>query len=170
MAAEEHGSMDGNIRKIGDFIKGIDFAMLTTLTENGHLQSRPMATQDVDFNGDIYFFTYDNSKKAEQVTQDQRVNLAYSQPNKQNYLSVSGTAVIVHDPDKMKELWQPQLKAWFPQGLDTPHIVLLKVSVESAELWDAPSSLVSHVMGLVKSTLTGKPPSVGDNETLIVSQ
>ena len=50
----------------------------------------------------------------------------------------------------------------------SPHITLLKVITESAEYWDAPSSPVAHAIGLVKSTLTGQPASVGDNETLQV--
>ena len=152
---EAQSSMDGNIKKIGDLIKDIDFAMLTTTDENGKLQSRPMQTQKVEFNGDIYFFTYDNSRKAQQVARHPQVNLAYAAPNKQDYISIAGVAEISHDKEKMKELWQPQLKAWFPQELDTPNIVLLKISVESAEFWDAPSSTIAHAIGLVKSTLTG---------------
>ena len=169
MAADEtQGNPSGNIKKIGEFIKGIDFAMLTTTDENGALQSRPMQTQQIDFDGDIYFFTYDNSKKAQHIARNSRVNLAYSAPSKSDYLSLSGTAEIMHDTEKMKELWHTQLKAWFPQELETPHIALLKVSAESAELWDAPSSPISHAIGLVKSAVTGKPAKVGDNETLQV--
>lgn len=163
---ESQHSMNGNIKKIGDLIKEIGFAMLTTTDENGKLQSRPMHTQQVAFDGDVYFFTYDNSEKAQQIQRHPQVNLAYAAPNKNDYLSLAGTATIIHDKDKMKELWQPQLKAWFPEELDTPHIALLKVSSESAEFWDAPSSTVAHVVGLVKSALTGQPANIGDNETL----
>ncbi len=62
----------------------------------------------------------------------------------------------------MAELWQPQLKAWFPQGLETPGITLIKVEVSTAEYWDAPSSTISHAIGLIKSTLTGTAQPTGD--------
>ena len=39
-----------------ELIKDVDTAMLTTVTEEG-LVSRPMKTQDVEFDGDLWFFS-----------------------------------------------------------------------------------------------------------------
>lgn len=162
-AAHDH---DGNIKKIGELTKDIEFAMLTTIDENGDLQSRPMQQQKLEFDGDAYFFTYDDSNKAKQVQQNPRVNLAYSSPGKDDYISLAGRGEITHDRQKMEELWQPQLKAWFPDGLETANIALLKVSVTSAEYWDSPSSTIAHAIGLIKNTVTGQAQPVGDNITI----
>lgn len=70
----------------------------------------------------------------------------------------------------MRELWQPPLKAWFPQGLDTPGIALIKVEATEAEIWDAPASTAAHILGLIKSQVTSKPQNVGDNEVLQLPQ
>ena len=84
---------------------------------------------------------------------------------KQSYVSLTGTAEIVRDRQKLEELWQPQLKAWFPKELDEPDIALLKVNVEKAEYWDSPSSIVANAISLVKAVTTGKPASnVGEHE------
>ena len=157
---------DGNVKKIRDLIKEIEFAMLTTTDENNQLQSRPMHTQKVEFDGDIYFFSYSDSNKAEHINRNPNVNLAYSSPNNQTYISLNGSAEISKDRQKMEELWQPQLKAWFPDELQTPNIALVKVHIRSAEYWDAPSSTVSHIVGLVQSTVTGKPANVGEDVTV----
>ena len=156
----------GNIKKIGEFIMDIDFTMLTTIDETGNLQSRPMSTQKIEFDGDVYFFTYEDSNKVRHIKSNPRANLAYSAPDQQTYVSLKGTAETSRDRRKMEELWSPPLKAWFPDGLETPGITLIKVAVETAEYWDSHSSVVAHAIGLVKSTVTGKPENVGDNLTL----
>jgi general stress protein 26 len=163
---EAERSRDGNTAKIGEFIKDIDFTMMTTVDEAGELQSRPMSTQKAEFDGDVYFFTFDDSSKIKHIKANPRVNLAYSQPEKMNFVSLKGDAEISKDRAKMEELWSPELKAWFPEGLNTPGITLIKVSVKSAEYWDSPSSFVAHIVGLVKSTLTGKSPQAGDDVTV----
>ena len=62
----------------------------------------------------------------------------------------------VTDRGKMKELWSPLHKAWFPKGLDDPNIELLRIDVDRAEYWDAPSSAVVQLFGFAKAMLTGK--------------
>ena len=80
-------------------------------------------------------------------------------------MSLSGTAEISHDKKKMEEVWNPFYKAWFPKGLDEPHIALLKVTVDRAEYWDSPNGAIVRVVGLDKALLTGqKADNVGTHE------
>ncbi len=168
MSETTHSSED--IQKIAELIKGIDFGMLTTIDEAGHLHSRPMSTNgEVEFNGDLWFFTSSTSHKVYEIERKPQVNVSFASPKDQNYVSLSGTAELVLDKEKMAELWQPQLKAWFPQELDTPDIALLKVNVETAEYWDAPSSFVAHAIGLVKATVTGQRAPQGENKTVALA-
>ncbi len=155
------------LKKLRELIKDIEIGMLTTVDEDGTLHSRPMSTnKDVEFNGDLWFFIYASSHKATEVGQHQQVNVSFSHPEKQRYVSISGKGQIVRDRQKMQELWKPQLKAWFPKELDEPDIGLLKVNVEKAEYWDTPSSLVAHTIALVKAVTTGSTGNVGENEKL----
>ena len=74
------------------------------------------------------------------------VNVAYADPEDQTYVSVSGTARLVKDKAKLKELWSPIYKTWFPQGLRDPDVTLLKVDVTEAEYWDSPGNVISSIM------------------------
>ncbi len=156
---------DEAIKKLKDLVEGIDFCMLTTL-DGGYLRSRPMSTQQFEFDGDLWFFTSDNTHKMDEINADDRVNVAYSKPDDNCYVSVSGSAEMVKDRTKIEELWSPILKAWFPEGLDDPHLCLLKVSVEQAEYWDAPSSKIVQLVGFVKALATGQEADYGENEKL----
>jgi general stress protein 26 len=157
-----------SMKKLGELIRGIRVAMLTTIDEQGHLHSRPMATQDTDFDGTLWFFTRAHSPKVGEIDREHRVNVAYADAHTQHYVSVSGTARLVRDPARNKELWSPILKAWFPDGLDDPTLALLRVDVERAEYWDSPSSAVVKLVGFVKALATGTPYEPGEHEKVTV--
>lgn len=158
------------VKKLGEMIADIDFAMMTTVEEDGTLRSRPMSTQQVEFDGDLWFFTRESAPKVEEVERDRRVNLSYADPKDQRYVSVSGQAQVVRDRQKIEELWNPMLKAWFPKGLEDPDIALLLVKVEQAEYWDSPSSTMMHILGFVKALATGQSYEPGEHKKLDLSR
>lgn len=153
------------INKIKELTEGIDFCMLTTM-DGGYLRSRPMSTQKFEFDGDLWFLTSDDTHKVEDIGKDDRVNVSYAAPDENKYLSISGRAEISKDRAKIDELWSPVHKAWFPEGKDDPHLCLLKVSVEEAEYWDAPSSKIVQLVGFVKALATGQEADYGENKKI----
>jgi len=158
------------IEKFTDLIGDIRFAMLTTVGPDGSLRSRPMATLKTDFDGDLWFFTADDSPKVEEIIEEHHVGLAYANPSSQKYVSVSGLASVVHDRERAKELWTPAAKAWFPAGVDDPHLGLLRVRVQTIEYWDSPSSKMVQLYGFAKAVLTGKPlEKAGDHKRVEVT-
>lgn len=156
--------------KLAEMIQDIDFAMMTTEGSDGSLYSRPMSTQEIDaknFDGKLYFFARKDSPKMHEIEEHHRVNLAYSHPAKQKYVSVAGTAVITTDRQKMKELWKPAYKAWFPEGLEDAQLCLIEVTAQSAEYWNSPSSKLVQAFGFVKAAITGRPvKNAGQNEQI----
>src|SRR5215203_124267 len=156
-----HHNREESIKKIQELTEGIDFCMLTSI-DGGVLRSRPMSTQQFEFDGDLWFFTNDNSHKVDEIEKDNRVCVAYSKPDDNVYLSVSGRAEMVKDRAKIEELWNPVHKAWFPEGIDDPHLSLLKISVEEAEYWDSPNSKLVQIAGFVKALVTGQEADGGD--------
>jgi general stress protein 26 len=155
-----------DMKRLGELIKDIEFAMLTTEDDDGTLRSRPMGTVQSEFDGTLYYFTYGTSHKVLEVKQHHQVNLSYARPDKQQYVSLSGTASLSRDRQKMEELWNPALKAWFPKGLDEPDIALLRVEVTKAEYWDSPPSGVVHAIGLLKAVVTGEKYKGGEDKQL----
>jgi general stress protein 26 len=155
------------IEKLRELIKDIDIAMLTTVDEDGSLRSRPMGTQEAEFDGDLWFFTSLTTGTAIEIQLDNRVNVSYASGH-DRFVSVSGTASLVNDRAKMQELWSPIYKAYFPGGLDDPNLRLIKVDVHKAEYWDTPGGLIATVIGFAKG-LAGQDPDTGENEKLRLS-
>lgn len=151
-----------SIEKLKKLTEGIDFCMMTTIN-GGQLRSRPMSTQEMDESGDLWFFTSDQTHKVDEIEKDNRVNLAYSKPDDNTYVSIAGSGAISKDRAKIEELWNPILKAWFPKGLDDPTLCLMKVTVEEAEYWDSPNSTIVQIVGFVKALATGERAKGGDH-------
>ena len=123
--------------------------MVTTSACDGSLHSRPLATLEVEFAGALWFFTRAAASQAEDVKHTGRVNVSYVGPSGARYASVTGTAEIVRDRARARELWKPEYATWFPGGAEDPDLALLKVNVEKVEYWDSPLNSVARLVEFV---------------------
>lgn len=149
------------LETLRELIKDIDTAMLTTVSEDG-LVSRPMKTQEVEFDGDLWFFTKKETDKYEEIMHDQDVNVAYAG---KSYVSVRGRAEIVQDLNKKKEMWNKVLEKIMQTSYDDPNVVLIKVEAEAAEYWET-GNFTKKVAFLYKRMTGQSSRSTDTNETI----
>ena len=144
------------VKKIREIAKDANICMFVTDLSSLPLSGRPMATQEVDEGGNIWFMSDTNSDKNRDIENDDRVQLFYSHTGNYEYLSVFGRAEIVHDRNKIEELWTEMAKTWFEDGKDDPDISLIKVIPEDAYYWDTKNnklvSLLKFAMGAIGIT------------------
>jgi len=144
-------------RHIADLISDAQVAMLTTTTREGRHLARPMAVQEVEFDGDLWFFADEDSAKVAHLTASPEVGVSFADPKHHSWTSITGRAYVVHDQAKAEQLYIPTLKAWFPDGLQTPGLVLIKVEADTAEYWEGPTSTTSFALGSLRAAITGNP-------------
>lgn len=120
----------------------LDFAMLNTISSNGALSGRPMSNNgDVDYQGDSYFFAYSESRKVAEIRANRRVGLTYTGAagllgGPPVFIDVAGTALLIDDKARFAEHWTKELDRYFPDGIDTPNMVLIHVRAETIRYWD----------------------------------
>ena len=168
--SNETRSRDEILGTIQDLIKDIRIAMLTTASEDGRVYSRPMATQETRFQGELWFLTRQDSGKVDEIRHNAHVNVAYSDPKESTFISLSGRAQLSKDRQKIHELWNPLYKAWFPIGEEDPEITVIKVVVEDAEYWSAPSSAIVRNFRMLKASITGDGSQVGEHEHVALNR
>lgn len=156
------------ITKIWNMIREIKIAMLTTAAGDG-LRSRPMATQELEFDGDLWFLSKQQSGTVEEITQGSNVGLIYVDSNAHSYVALSGRAELIQDRARIYELWKPMHAAWFPQGKDDPEIVAIKVTVDEAEYWDAHDNALVRTYHLLKAALTNGEVKAGEHEKIVLA-
>ena len=101
------------------------------------------------------------SEHADLIRAEKRVNLAFSDGS--TWLSVAGHGDVRQDRDRVEELWNPMVEAWFPEGKDSPPVALLFVESDSAEYWDTPGGRVASVFAFAKAKVKGERPDVGES-------
>ncbi|XTZ18366.1 pyridoxamine 5'-phosphate oxidase family protein [Micromonospora echinospora] len=152
--------------RVTELIRAARVCMLTTIAVDGRQVSRPMVLQEVEFDGDLWFFTRADSAKIRQIRVNPEVNAAFGDQRRNTWISVSGTAREENDRAYVERLWHPALRVWFPAGPDTPGLTLIRLHASSAEYWDSPGSTMVNLLGVARAAVTGRPPRPGENRAV----
>jgi general stress protein 26 len=144
--------------KLWGLVKKYRYAMLTTQEAGEALRSRPMTTIEREYDGTLWFFAAADSTAATALGDHPQICLTYSNTDNFDFVTVSGSAEVITDVARKKALWQPAVQAWFPQGPDSAHNVLIKVTPEQAEYWDSKSNKLVQLFSIAKALATGTTP------------
>jgi general stress protein 26 len=156
------------IDKMYEQIEDMEIAMLTTRRPDGHLSSRAMATQKRAGGADLWFVAAEGTHKLEEIAFDPHVNVSYYKDRTREWVSVSGVATLSRDRQKIRELYAPDWKAWFPDEgdprhgtPDDPRMVLIGVDVHAAVFLEVDKPQPVVLYEVVKGWLTGSDPDIG---------
>lgn len=130
--------MNDDIDRVWDAIEDLRTGMLTTEGANG-LESRPMSAHVERETSSLWFITRLDSDKTSEIANDAHVNVAFAGSSK--WVSVTGTARVVRDAVKAKQLWSPFAEAWMPEGPEAATTGLIQVRASNATLWDEPGKI-----------------------------
>ena len=168
--AQEHHNLSGDeaCEKIGTLVKGIHICMMNTAAKDGTIDSRPMAVQDVPFDGSFWFLTRESSEKVDEIEADRHVTLTFAEPSDHKYVTLKGRASVSVDHAKVHELWNPMYKAWFPKGPEDPEIAVLHVKVTDGDYWEASGSKLVFFAKYAIAAATGGSVSVGESGHITV--
>lgn len=144
------------IDKLTKLVKAADICMFATNLSSYPVSVRPMSTQDVDDEGMLWFFSQASSNKNAELQADNRVQLFYSNMGSSEYLSISGTATILQDAQKAKELWSVWVKTWFTEGPNDPDLTLIKVQPEEGYYWDTKNNKMVSLLKIMTGAIIGK--------------
>jgi general stress protein 26 len=139
--------------------------MVTIRSDDDRLGSRPMLLERLESNGSLTFLTHLSSDKVREIARDPQVNVAFVSDKGDRYVSVSGVATAIRDPERMKVLWKPTYRAWFPGGPDDPDGAIFSVRIEVIDSWDVPTSRLVRVWCAVKALATGQVVEAGEHRT-----
>jgi general stress protein 26 len=152
-------SMAGDLVELTRIIRDIRIALLTTVGREGQFHTRPVQTLKVDADATLWFFTDWTSPKVTELHDDVRVSLGYADPAKNVYVALSGEGSLLRDPQKARELWSIEQRAYYPKGPEDERLALLRVTPLHAEYWIAPGR-ASYILAAARAGVTGTPAGV----------
>ena len=124
------------IHKMAELIKVAETCFFCTSAPNGEIDARPMAVQQVDEQGNLWFLSAEDSHKNEELKANPKVRLFFQGSPHSDFLHLEGTATISRDKAKIDELWKFVLKTWFTEGKDDPRITVIKIAPSHGYYWD----------------------------------
>lgn len=152
------------IAKVAELTKKARIAILTTTDASGALVSRPLAMQNTEFDGQLWFFTADPSPKVDDIREHPSVNVAFEAGN--GWVSVAGTASVSRDQAKIDELWNKFAEAWFEKGREDPAVALIRVDADTVEYWAPDEPRAVTLLKMVGAMVTGGTPDVPESKTI----
>lgn len=123
--------------------------VMVGLTET-HQHSEPLTAQlDKDLVDTLFFFVgKDNRLIGGGAAMAQFVSKGHD-----FFACLSGTITESNDPAMIDKLWNKQVEAWFPGGKSDPNLALIRLDIDSAELWETDISLSGRLKMLVGGTI-----------------
>jgi general stress protein 26 len=134
--------MPRTLADLAEKMRDIDFTLLSTRAQDGSIGARPMSNnRDVDYDGDSWFFTCDDTRMVADIARDPNVGLTLQGKAgmlglRPFFVAVEGKAELIRDKAAFADHWTKDLEGWFKQGVDTPGLVLIKVHAERIHYWD----------------------------------
>ena len=157
--------------RLYELIEDIEVALLTTRRADGSLVSRPMATQRRADGAHFWFVAAGASRKVREIAADSNVNLSYHKERTREWISVSGRARVSRDRAKIRELYEPTWKVWFPErgakedgGPEDPRMVLIAVDARAAHFMTAEKATPTVLFEAVRTRTAGERANVGELE------
>jgi general stress protein 26 len=154
-----------DLTHLGECLKDHRVAMLTMNEAPDGLCSRPMTPLEMDTHGAIWIMTSRAALGPLFAQGAESVNLSFANASSSDYVSVAGKAEQVDDADRKQTLWTAAARPWF-SGPDDPDLTLLRIAPRRAEVWDGPSSVVTRVLAMTASVLTGREVGLGHKEVI----
>ena len=149
-----------NQEKLWDLMKPMKVAMLVT-EDKDFLRARPMELVQDEFDGKLYFYTDKDDEKNSEIKENAKVCVIFSDLENNQYISISGKAVVESKSDLIDKYWSPFVAAWFPNGQDQASII--EIDCQRAEYWDSTSSQMKVLYEVAMANLTKSKPHLGEN-------
>jgi general stress protein 26 len=147
--------MTRTLSELSEKMRDIDFTVLSTRTSGGAIAARPMSNnREVDYDGDAWFFAEETTRMVADIEADPRVGLSYQGTSgflgmRPFFLAVEGRASLVRDKGLLAEHWTKGLERWWPDGVETPGLLLIRVSGERVHYWDGEDEGELEIAGQV---------------------
>ncbi len=133
------------VEKLRTSAAAANVCILITTDAEGNRHNRPMDATRFDDEGNCWFFASRNSGKLKDISNNNKIQLVFANPDRDDYLEIHGAGTVICDEKELADKWSPLVDAWFPGGVKDPQVCLVKVEVTSVFYWDETSEGIQRL-------------------------
>lgn len=152
-------------QKIKTLVRDIHIGMMVTNLGKAPLNCSPMATQEVDVEGNIWFLSSGDSEHNKDIIKKNEVQLLYAKPSAMEFLSIYGHAEIKIEQSVLEDLYNKFADNWF-NGVNDPNLTAIKFIPNEAYYWDSESNKYINLFKLGMGAITGNKKDIGEKGKL----
>jgi len=130
--------------------------MCSSIKTGKRIETRPMAVQQIDDQGRLWFLSASDSHLDAQIAEDGAVQLMFQGSSHSDFLTIYGRATISRDEAKIHELWNGLMKTWFTEGEKDSRITVICVTPREGYYWDTKHNRAIAFAKMVVGAVTGK--------------
>jgi general stress protein 26 len=168
MALDHKEQLTGDeaLVKVRELLRRFQIAMMLTVSGEA-VSARPLGVvgDTAGFDGTLWFITDERSGKVRAIESGAQTSLIFQNEQEGAFLHLTGRASIVDDRAKLKELYTPVQRTWFPDGPDDPNMTLIRFDADKGNYWDKHDSMLRLLVAFTKSAVTGAPGKSGNAGT-----
>ncbi|WP_273500595.1 pyridoxamine 5'-phosphate oxidase family protein [Paracoccus sphaerophysae] len=120
-------------KDVAKAMRDMDLCFMSTHGADRTISSRPVSNNaQVDWDGDNWFFSHDDTRKVRELEADPAVTLDFQ--SRDGWITLQGDAELHRDKALFASHWTKDLDRWFQDGIDTPGLTLIQVRARLAEV------------------------------------
>ena len=151
-------------KKLWSEIEESRFGMLAPVDPTEHFQ--PMTAYVEPESSKIWFYARNDSEIAKSAENGAEAMFVFMSKDRQLQASIRGEMRATMDVIHRDKFWSPVVSAWFPKGKDDPHLTMLCLSCDDAQVWLSEIGTVKFGWEIAKANLTGSEPELGGKTAL----
>lgn len=125
-----------NIEELKALFAQVDVCMMTTIGEQGVINSRPMLCNHTDeLLSEMYFFCMKDSLKTKDIAHNANVSLIFQDKDLGFDANMMCQATLIDDVDSMAAHWDPKLEVWWSEKEHTPNLCMIRCQVHHIRYW-----------------------------------
>lgn len=107
----------------------------------------------------LWFFTRNDTDLVEEIGAGHKAMFVFQQRDLR--ACVGGRLTVTQDRDRMDRYWNAVVAAWYPKGKDDPHLTLLRLDCDDAQVWISQAGPMRFAWEIAKANATGHAPDLG---------
>ncbi|MGI8839564.1 MAG: pyridoxamine 5'-phosphate oxidase family protein [Caulobacteraceae bacterium] len=140
------------------------FGMLAPAGSDEHFQ--PMTAFAEPESGKLWFYTRADSDLALAAGSGTSALFVFMAKDQKMQASIRGELRVSLDALHRDKYWSSVVSAWFAKGKDDPHLTMLCLACQEAQVWLSDKGGLKFGWEIAKANLTGGEPDVGGRASL----
>lgn len=129
-------------------LKKAEYCFFITLGKDGHPAARVMQPYEPEPDMTMFFGASPGSRKVQEIRSQNLATVAFFDPQKTAYVTMTGSATIVDDIDLRRKYWRVFWDDIYPGGPEGDEYVLIKFSPERIEMMNFTERAMPRPYGL----------------------